>query len=54
MLCLMLVRMVGWMALLVSRSVASKDAELLVLRAVVLQADRGPRLRFSTRLRHKA
>jgi hypothetical protein len=34
MLCLMFVRLTGWMALL-ARSAASKDAELLVLRQEV-------------------
>jgi hypothetical protein len=51
MLCLIFVRMAGWMALL-ARSSASKDAELLVLRqevAVLRRQNPGPKLDWAGR-----
>jgi putative transposase len=52
MLYLIFVRLTGWMALL-ARSVASKDAELLVLRhevAVLRRQNPGPRLDWADRM----
>ena len=51
MLCLIFVRLAGWMALL-ARSSASKDAELLVLRqevAVLRRQNPGPKLDWADR-----
>jgi putative transposase len=51
MLCLIFVRLAGWMALL-ARSPASKDAELLVLRqevAVLRRQNPGPKLDWADR-----
>jgi hypothetical protein len=51
MLCLIFVRLTGWMALL-ARSAASEDAGLLVLRhevAVLRRQDPGPRLGWAGR-----
>ena len=52
MLCLVFVRLVGWMALL-ARSSASKDAGLLVLRrevAVLRRQNPRPRLDWADRM----